>query len=315
LPSIAHAQLAPPSDADRMTARALAHEGYEAETHGDYAQAAERFRRADALVHAPTLLLGLARAQVGLGQLVEAHETYWRIVRGQLAPDAPPPFAKAVEDAKRELAVLEPRLPWITIDVIGPPGSAVTVTLDDVPFPAGGLGTKRASDPGVHRLRVSAPGFAPAESTFTANEGEAAVVTLTLTPEALPEVAPSPPSVTPVPRDASTAALPPLPTPAGKTLGVVLVGLGTVGLVGGGITGVLASTKHASLIGSCPGGRCPASVESQVNTYDVLGTVSTASLVAGAACAAVGLTLIFTSRSSALTAYAGFLDAGVRGSF
>jgi hypothetical protein len=58
---------AEPSDADRATARVLAHEGFDAQQRGDYSVAADRFLRADALVHAPTLLLGLARAQVGLG--------------------------------------------------------------------------------------------------------------------------------------------------------------------------------------------------------------------------------------------------------
>ncbi|HTB74367.1 MAG TPA: hypothetical protein VK762_14045, partial [Polyangiaceae bacterium] len=42
------------SDADRATARALAHEGYEAQKQGRYALAADRFERAEALVDAPT---------------------------------------------------------------------------------------------------------------------------------------------------------------------------------------------------------------------------------------------------------------------
>jgi hypothetical protein len=318
VPSVARAQAAAPSDADRVTARALAHEGYEAQTHGDYAQAADRFRRAEALVPAPTLRLGLARAQAGMGKLVEAHETYRHIVRGALAPDAPAPFVKAVDDARVELAALEPRLAWVTIDVVGPPESAVTLVLDDAPFPAGGLGTKRASDPGQHRVRASAPGFEAAASTFVVKEGEATAVSLSL--RALPEgVAPASPVVPPA--GESSVGLPPRAssTPAGKTLGILLFGVGTVGLVGGGVTGVLASTKHASLIGSCPGGHCPASTQSQVDTYDTLGTVSTVSLAAGAACAVVGLVLLLTTHvppnASPVTAYAGYLDAGVRGTF
>jgi hypothetical protein len=78
---------------------------------------------------------------------------------------------------------------------------------------------------------------------------------------------------------------------------------------------VLASTKHASLIGGCPGGHCPASVQNQVDTYDALGTASTVSLAAGAVCAAAGFALVLATPRSSVTAYAGFLDAGVRGSF
>ncbi len=87
---------AEPTDADRATARALAREGFEAQKHQQYALAAERFERADALVHAPTLLLGLARAQAGLDRLVEANETYRRILREPTGPGAPAAFAKAV---------------------------------------------------------------------------------------------------------------------------------------------------------------------------------------------------------------------------
>src|SRR5580658_8764412 len=79
---------AEPSDADRATARSLAHEGFDAQQHGQFAVAADRFSRAEALVHAPTLLLGLARAEVGLGSLLAAHETYERILREPLPPRA-----------------------------------------------------------------------------------------------------------------------------------------------------------------------------------------------------------------------------------
>jgi hypothetical protein len=315
--SVARAQATSPSDADRVTARALAHEGYEAQMHGDYARAVDRFRRADALVDAPTLLLGIARGQVGLGKLVEADETYRRIVRTTLAPDAPAPFAKAVEDAKRELAALEPRLAWVTIGVVGPPESIVAVTLDDVPLSSAVLGSRRASDPGNHRVRVTAPRYEPAESTFTVREGEATSVSLVPELSALPPAASPAPGVAPAPARGEAPAAPSSSssTPFGKSLGIALVGVGAAGLVGGGVTGVLALTKHASLSGGCPGGHCPASVGSQVDTYDTLGTASTVALVAGAACEAVGLTLLLTSKSSAVTAYAGFLDAGVKGSF
>jgi hypothetical protein len=42
------------SDVDRATARALTLEGYEALDRKDYATAADRFGRADALYHVPT---------------------------------------------------------------------------------------------------------------------------------------------------------------------------------------------------------------------------------------------------------------------
>src|SRR3954471_15087061 len=84
---------AEPSASDRATARVLADEAGEALDQKNYEVAADRFGGADALVHAPTLLLGLARAEVGLGKLVEASENYQRIVREGVTPGAPAAFA------------------------------------------------------------------------------------------------------------------------------------------------------------------------------------------------------------------------------
>src|SRR6266542_5174969 len=76
-------------DADRTMARAMAEEGQDALERRDYRVAEDRFTRADALIHAPTLMLGLARAQAGLGKLVEAHESYQRILREGVKPGSP----------------------------------------------------------------------------------------------------------------------------------------------------------------------------------------------------------------------------------
>src|SRR3954447_24828622 len=77
-------------DADRATARELAEQGKEALDRRDFAVAEDRFRRADALIHAPTLLLGLARAEAGLGKFLAAQESYERILREGAAAGSPP---------------------------------------------------------------------------------------------------------------------------------------------------------------------------------------------------------------------------------
>src|SRR5262245_43577648 len=105
------AAAAAPSEADRAAARTLAQQGQDALEAKDFATAADHFGRADALVHAPTLLLGLARAQVGLGKLATAHATYTRIVREGVPSDAKPVFVKALADARKELEALDARVP------------------------------------------------------------------------------------------------------------------------------------------------------------------------------------------------------------
>src|SRR5688572_8370318 len=80
---------AEPTEADRATARALATEGYRALQRKEFEVAAERFQRADALVHAPTLMVDWARALVGLGRLVQAEEKYAQVVREGVDAKAP----------------------------------------------------------------------------------------------------------------------------------------------------------------------------------------------------------------------------------
>ena len=81
--------------------------------------------------------LGLARANVGLGKLVSAQEIYIRLVHDQLAPNSPSVFVDAVENARKELAALTPRIPSIILQVSGAPSPKVT--LDDGEVPAAAL--------------------------------------------------------------------------------------------------------------------------------------------------------------------------------
>src|ERR1035441_2491334 len=83
------------SDTDRATARQLGKDGEQALDAKDFKRAEDDFRRADGLIHAPTLVLGLARALAGEGKLVEAQEAYQRIIRDGVAPGAPDAFKRA----------------------------------------------------------------------------------------------------------------------------------------------------------------------------------------------------------------------------
>lgn len=305
-----------PSDADRATARALAREGYEAQKQGAYALAAERFARAEELVAAPTLLLGLARAQAGLGKLVEAEETYQRIVREGVEPGSSAVFAKAVEDAKRELPALAPRIAWVAIDVRGP--SAPSVVVDGADVSQAALGVRRPYNPGTHTIHVSAEGFAPVDRTFSVTDGEAQTVTLAPTRV---QTAPDAPSNADAPSSASERqAAPSLassePMTFGTKLGIASVGVGAGGLLVGGVAGVLVLTEHATLSNACPNGHCSPNESGDLRRYYTLATISTASIIGGACLAATGIGLILASgKTSSVTASVGFLRVGVGGTF
>ncbi len=195
------------SDADKATARDLTIEGYKSLQSKDYAGALERFTRADALYHAPSVILGLARAHVGLGKLVSAQELYNRAAHETLPANASSASKKAVQDAQRELDALSPRIPSVIINVKG--SDAAHVTFDGTEVRPAALGVKRPADPGEHVIRAEAPGLSAREMKVTLVEGKTATVTLALTP-ALPAPAVIPPAPPPVEK-AAPVAIAPLP--------------------------------------------------------------------------------------------------------
>ncbi|MEP7121905.1 MAG: PEGA domain-containing protein [Byssovorax sp.] len=313
------------SDADKGTARALAQQGQDALDKRDFATAADRFARAGELVHAPTLLLGLARAQVGLGKWVAAEETYYRLVHEPAPPNAPPAFAKALADARKDLAALEPRVPSVTIVVKGAPSARVT--LDGTPVPSAALGVARPVDPGKHAVRAEADGFAPAQSAFTVAEHKNETVTLTLehgratSPENTPPVAADVPgaasAIPPTSADGSTAPPPASsPRPLRTTLGFVGLGVGGAGLILGAVTGGLAIPKHNALKTTCPDGMCTRREADAVGSYHLLTTLSTVGFIAGGVLATTGLVLVLTTPRAAAPASSGItpvIGAGFAG--
>jgi hypothetical protein len=305
---------AEPSAADRATARSLAGEGYQALQDKDYATAVDRFSRADALVHAPTLMIDWARSLVGLGKLVEAQERYEQIVREGVEPKAPKSWQRALSDAGTELNQLKPRLAWITISVSG--GEGARVTIDGVEVPPAAIGVRRAVNPGSLQVSVEAKGYLSQQKTLALREGAEDAAEFKLEPDpAAQEVSPvvaAPPPAAPVkPRN---------PTPMYVAFGVSAAGL-AVGLVSGG----LFLSKRSELQGVCNAdGACQSTHTDTLNQYNTFGTISAIGYGVAVAGAGVGLTLWLTNRSSATPApakavvvhpYLGLGSVGAVGSF
>ncbi|MEI9938893.1 MAG: hypothetical protein WDO69_16875 [Pseudomonadota bacterium] len=306
---------AEPSAADRATARSLAGEGYQALQDKDYATATDRFSRADALVHAPTLMIDWARSLVGLGKLVEAQERYEQIVREGVEPKAPKSWQRALADAGTELSQLKPRLAWITITVSG--SDDAHVTIDGVPVPAAAVGVRRAVNPGSLQVRVQAKGFLGQKKTIELGEGAEEAATFKLEPD------PDAQTVAPVP-----APPPPAPAPAEpRNLVPVYVafGVSAAGFVVGAVSGGLFLSKRSHLSSVCnDDGKCPSSETDAVNSFDKYGTISSIGLAVGVAGAGVGLTLLLLNRDGGKAApaqgvvlhpYLGLGSVGAVGSF
>lgn len=281
------------SDADKLTARELAREAQDALEKKDFATAADRFGRADSLFHAPTLVLGLARAQVGLGKLIAAQENYNKILREKLPPGAPEPFVQAVEEAKKELQAITPQIPWVIVKLDGPQESKVKVDGDDLPSAA--VGVKRAIDPGKHVVRAEAKGFLPAEKEFTVAAGTTETVDLKLLP--------APQQTSPDLSGSSGLSSSPVPASSGglfphqETVGIIALGLGSAGAVVGVVTGALAIGKRSDLVdaGCSDTGGCPASQKDALGSYHTLGTLSTIGFIGAGVGVTAGVVLLLTA--------------------
>jgi hypothetical protein len=208
-------------------------------------------------------------------------------------------FARALDDAKKEVDGVAAHIGGLTIKVVTPDGSTpsdLRVTVDDQPVSSASLGVKRYIDPGSHVIKADATGWKHAELTVKVPDAGAVDGPVTLekdTGGAVPPV----PAQTPTPNPAQPTRQPDVPPDNGSSSGGksilpwVAFGVGGVGLVTGVVTGVIAMGDHSSLQKNCPGGTCPPSQYSNVDGYHTMSLLSTVGFVVAGVGAAAGVTL------------------------
>jgi hypothetical protein len=314
-----------PSDEERAAARAAATEGVQLLDQGRYAEALDRLRRAEALVHAPTHLLYIARAQARLGLLVEASETYVKIAHEALPPDAPRAFVEAQTAALQEGRDLDARIPTLLIRVDGPGAGDAAVTLDGTPLPPPMIGLAVPVNPGAHVLRAAARDGTSAEAHVKLVPGAHESAQLSLRAPPATAVTPvSPPPETPPPvvgtPEPSTQSGP------GRMLGFAAIGLGAAGLAVGTAFVVINRSKRTDANDLCPGSVCPQAGKPQIQSLDQqadnAATVAWIGYGVGGAALATGIVLLLTSggdknkgASSGLHPWVGAGSCGVTGEF
>lgn len=328
----AHAQ----SDEEKAAARSLATQGADALKNNKFGEALDLVGRAEAIVHAPTHLLMIARAQVGLGKLVAARETYLKLMREELAPSAPAAFKNAQGAAKDELAAIDPKIASlrIVLDALGQ--KKVTVKMDDQQVPPALIGVHRPVDPGQHEVSVFPVGGSPVKATVVLRDGEKKDVRL-LVPEVVAAGVPLNPVDNPDAPKAGPDAQPKdtggggFMTPVrGAGIGVGVVGIG--GVVVGALfmaKGASSSSKADDLFDKLPdkcGEECkPQRSEIQQLDKDAASqkTIGVIGLVAGGVALAGGVTMLIVGKPKAAPAptkasiepWFGGTSAGLRGQF
>lgn len=269
-PAPAHAAETPAEAEPRLSTEARADRLFRAGEKkfdsGDYAGACEDF--SESLKLGPKLgaLLNLALCHETIGKPVTAwhefsHAAAWAAQNNQ---------RERHEFATQHMRALEPKLPRVILQL--PVDRAIDgLDLDGEPVPEQRWYLPLYVDPGEHHLGVTAPGKQRATVSFRVAEPPSEQVVY------IPHLA-----------DEVSVEAPPAPRPRPATdttrraLGFVGLGLGATGVITGATFGTLAITADA---------RDPA-VQDQA-------TAATVAFVSGAAFAAIGGWLLWTSTTSA----------------
>jgi hypothetical protein len=301
-PALAQEQ---PQAENVAAARSLGLQGVKMADAGDCKGAIEKLSRAESLYHAPSILGRLGECQVNVGQIVLGTENLNRVVREQLAPNAPKAFRDAQERAKGVLNAALPKIARLTVKV-EPADAAPQVTVSGTPIPPALIGVERPTDPGAHEVVVSAPGYLAQKSVVTLPEGGMQEISLKLEKDPSVAMATTPPPAPAEPVVAEPPPAPPVDAPAKKsnTLAYVALGVGGAGLVVGGITGFLALGKKNDLT-DCVAERCPSSQRDTLDSARTMATVSTVGFAVGLAGVGAGVILLLAGNNNSDSAAAG----------
>jgi hypothetical protein len=212
LAAVARPSEAQVTDAERASARELFKEGDQLQRAGHFAEALDKFQRAQQVFAAPTNVLRIAECDAALGKLVESAEAYREVLRTQLPANAPPAFQAAVDQAKAELSQVEPRVPRLVVQVQPAGVQGPQMQIDGQNVPAALIGEAMPLDAGVHKLAIIAPGYASSEQQVELRERETKTVAVTL--NAIPGVTYEPAGGAAYAAGATaTTATPPPPPP------------------------------------------------------------------------------------------------------
>ena len=294
------------SDAEVMTARDLAQQGVQSFDAKDYETAADKLGQAYQIVKYPTIALYRARALAQLGQLVEAAELYQQATLLDPGTGQRETQEQARETARQEREQLLPRIPQVTVRVVGAVGEP-TFSVDGQPVLDVSLKAGHSLNPGQHVIAAQA-GERRVEETIVVAEGERRILTLDLSAAASPG--------TPVATDEQQ------PSHWQRTAGWSALGVGGAALLVGGISGSLALSKQKHLRdeGCLSSGACYEDQREDIDAYDRRARTSYVGFIAGGVLAATGVTLLATApkqsgKEGALSAWVGPTSVGVSGRF
>jgi hypothetical protein len=277
-------------DASRATARTLGYAGVSAYQAADYVTANEKLEKAYAVLRVPSLGLWSARALVKLGKLVEGSERYAQVAQLGASSGNEAVQKQAVADAESELALLKPKIPSVTVQILGVPPAEVHVQIDGVPIAGELLGEARPINPGAHKIEGQrGTQRALVELVLAESEQKPALLRFASDAVAMPLAGPK-------------AALVPASHSPGpslgrqRTLALVAGGVGLVGVGVGAVFGLKSKSDHDEAAKYCNGSACTdARGVSAGSDAHSAGNISTVAMIVGGVGLAGGAVLWFTA--------------------
>jgi hypothetical protein len=253
LPGAASAQ--PSEENDKVAAQALFEDARQLVAAGKYAEACPKFADSERLDASPSTLLNLANCWEKLGRTATAWATYREAQSAANAARRP----DYVAVAERHATALAPTLARLTIAVSGTL-DGMQIKRDGVLVGSAAWGTAIPVDAGSHTIEASAPAHKAWNTAVEVPRDGAQIAVTVPVLESLPVESPSPPAI---PSTAVTVSAPLAPRPESsprastqRAVGLVVAGAGVVGL---GVSGVLALVANAKKQDSLSNGHCPIS--------------------------------------------------------
>jgi hypothetical protein len=258
------------------------------------------------------LALWEARCLVRLGRLVEAEERYGVVERYELRPEDPTLFRSAVDEATSEVDRLRERIPKVKIVIRGMASNdpSLDVRIDELRVQPAVLGYPAPVDPGTHTIRALVRGKEQSSVTLVLKERDKKQVILEVgdaagaepAPDEAEKPAPAPSQVSPAAKRAEPKAPeqpagrePSSPRGAQYTVGSVAVGVGTLGLVAGVVSGAISVSKNATLREACPDGNCPPEYHDDLQLFRTTRDISTVGYIVAAVGLPLGAILMLTA--------------------
>lgn len=259
---------------------------------GDFEHACPKFKHSHELDPGGGTLLNLAECYEKQGKFASA----WSTFKEALVVAQRDGRSERVDYAKKHLAIVEPKLSKITIEVASDalePG--LEVTLDGAPLGAAAWGVGMPVDPGTHRVTASAPNKTTFEQRIEIADGSS-----TLKIAKLADAAGTAPPSRPVDTDTEKKPVTEEASSGGqgrRTAGWVIGGVGLLALGVGSYFGVRAFSKWSDRDAQCVGG-CSAAAKSAGDDAQSAATIANIGIGVGIAAVGVGAYLVLSAKSS-----------------